>query len=302
MAAGKAEELMQKGEKKKKKFFGGSSKYEDAREAFQEAAVQYKKIQDWQGACEAFKRSMEMSVKLKDDSELLSDLLEQANCTRRFDFKQSAELTQKALEMLEAQGKYLRCAKLAEEQAGLHREQCMDDTPTPGELKQVLKWWEKARDYWKLDRNGASHANSCKQRIAEVKLLLGEYDEAREIYEDLGDFCADDASLRFGARTHYFNALLCLLGTFEGTHRETALAKFTEAFERYQERDTQFTRLTQEHRFCTGVVEAYEAEDVKRYSEAQKTLEKVLPQDRVHTLLILRGKGVLRDADEDDLR
>eukprot|EP00756_Hemistasia_phaeocysticola_P017411 Hpha_TRINITY_DN15536_c1_g3::TRINITY_DN15536_c1_g3_i1::g.105782::m.105782/K15296/NAPA, SNAPA, SEC17; alpha-soluble NSF attachment protein len=297
--ADRGTELMLKGDKKTKKFFGGQSKYEDARELYLEAVVQFKKVQNWQGATEAIEKAIAMDVKLKDDMDRAAHLLEASKTSRKYDFAKAIGYIQDVLVHMEKQAQFARAAKLAEETAEMHREKYLGEEMSAEQVDSLVQWWDRACSYWKMERNATAHLNSCRQKIAELRLQQGKYQDAFEIFEDLGRQCADDAVMRFSARTHFFTALLCLLAQIEAAHKEEGADRFRTKFEEYQERDTQFTNMTQEHRFCTGIVAAFEEDDLKKFGETQKAYEKIMPLDKSRNLMVLRGKAALRSAEED---
>eukprot|EP01062_Namystynia_karyoxenos_P005185 TRINITY_DN11828_c0_g1_i1.p1 TRINITY_DN11828_c0_g1~~TRINITY_DN11828_c0_g1_i1.p1 ORF type:complete len:301 (+),score=113.24 TRINITY_DN11828_c0_g1_i1:95-997(+) len=299
--ASRAQELMEKGDKKTKKFFGGQSKYEDARDLYQQAANQYKKQQDWPGACAAFEKCLAMDVKLKEDSDRVTDLLEASKCARKFDRAKAVDYMQQALDLMERQGQFAKAAKLAGDVAEMIDEHKGEERLTPEMAEEQIRWWRKSADCWKMERNSTSHANACLVKIADLLTQQGKYAEAIEINEDLGNQYSDDSLLRFNAKGFYFASLLCHLALIEADRKEEGVAKFRAKFEEYTDKDTQFSPQTHEHRFCTTVLQAFEEGDAKLYSQAHKEYERVHPLDRQKTTMILRGKQALKEA-EDDLR
>eukprot|EP01059_Diplonema_ambulator_P030464 TRINITY_DN5228_c0_g1_i2.p1 TRINITY_DN5228_c0_g1~~TRINITY_DN5228_c0_g1_i2.p1 ORF type:complete len:325 (+),score=112.01 TRINITY_DN5228_c0_g1_i2:62-976(+) len=300
-ATAKAAELMEKGDKKTKKFFGGSSKYEDARELYLQGANQYKKVQDWPNAAGAFMKCFQMSQKVKSESDMISDLMEAANCYRKFDYKQATATMGIALDLLDKGGRYDRAAKLCMESAkifeGILEEEGGEKTMELNE--QILMAYEKARDYYKLMRNSTTHANDCAAKIAAVKILQGKYDEALEIYEDLGKHCAEDNLLRFNAKSHFFTALLCQLPLISPMAADPGIDKFRDKFEEYTELDLQFCDTTHEYELCKNIIKAFEDGEVAAYTEAYRRYDKIIPFDKPKEVMVLKGKQILNKRVED---
>lgn len=303
MAASPAEELMKQGDKKTKKLFGGQSKYEDAAELYSKAAIQYKKVQDWRGATAAYEKVVAMAVKLKEPGDQIGALEEAAKCALKFDVAKAMSFQEQAIQLMERDGKYNKAGKAAEKNAKALAEQLEEREHGPSEEDQerLIQWWQKAADYYKLEKHSTSDMNACRVHIADINAKLGRYREAIEINEDLGMLYADDALLKFNAKMFFFTSLLCHLAIIDPKDKESGLEKFEEKFAAYQDKDTQFTELTHEHRFCTAVVQAFQDDDPKKYSEAHKAYEKVHPLDRQKTTMVLRGKAALKASAEDDL-
>ena len=103
---------MEKADKKTKKFFGGSQKYEDARDLYQQAANQYKKVQDWTGAAGAWMKCYEMDQKLKCEMDILEDLTQASKCYRKFDVDESMRCVEKALALHDKNARFDKSAKM----------------------------------------------------------------------------------------------------------------------------------------------------------------------------------------------
>eukprot|EP01064_Diplonema_japonicum_P037114 TRINITY_DN8617_c1_g1_i1.p1 TRINITY_DN8617_c1_g1~~TRINITY_DN8617_c1_g1_i1.p1 ORF type:complete len:303 (+),score=80.97 TRINITY_DN8617_c1_g1_i1:41-949(+) len=299
--AAKAAELMEKGDKKTKKFFGGSSKYEDARDLYVQAANQYKKLQDWAGAAGAFMKCYQMSVKTKCDSEMISDLMDAANCYRKFDCKEATETQNMALDLLDKNGRYDRAAKLCIESAKIFEELLHGESGSKEEElnEQLLICYEKARDYYKLMKNSTTHGNEVNRKIANVKTQQGKYEEAIEIFEDLGKQCAEDNLLRFNAKGHFFNALLCQLPLISPMACEPGIDAFRDKFEEYCDIDLQLCDSTHEYEFCKSVISAFEEGDGAIYQEAYRRYDKIIPFEKATELMVLKGKQILNKRVDD---
>eukprot|EP00755_Sulcionema_specki_P022851 Sspe_Gene.77499::Locus_48431_Transcript_1_1_Confidence_1.000_Length_1241::g.77499::m.77499/K15296/NAPA, SNAPA, SEC17; alpha-soluble NSF attachment protein len=295
MAEAAGDEFMLKGDKKTKKFFGGSSKYEDARDLYQQGAIQYKKARSWEKAAAAFMRCYEMAKKLECRSDQVQDLLDAAVCYRKFDYNKGIERQREALQLLEREGRYSRCAKLCVEIAEVLEEQRSEVGSTDDLLRTIAQCYSDAAGFWKLERNSTQSIADCRKKEAEILLQLSDgVEKAMEIYEELGRQCAEDAMLRFNAKGHFFMALLCQLSLISSSKKEEGIDHFRSKFDDYQQTDLQFTPQTREHELMTKIIEAFEENDPKIFTEAQREYEKICPLDHVKRTLLLKAKTVLK--------
>eukprot|EP01060_Flectonema_neradi_P029623 TRINITY_DN4131_c0_g1_i1.p1 TRINITY_DN4131_c0_g1~~TRINITY_DN4131_c0_g1_i1.p1 ORF type:complete len:297 (+),score=64.81 TRINITY_DN4131_c0_g1_i1:45-935(+) len=292
-------ELIAKGDKRLKKFFSfGTEKYDDARELYYQAANQFKKVQDWEGAEGAFLKCLEMDKKLKCDSDQIQDLTDAGTCAKKYNYKKAADYWEQAIEKLVATGRHDRAAKLSTDCAKLFEEQLLAGVSDPeGTRQQILEWWEKTLDLYKLNRNSTVHCNDCILKIAEIRILQGSYSEACEMFEDLGKQYADDNLLRFNARGQFFVALLCQLAQIVSPRDEAGIDRLRSKFDQYREIDVQFAEETHEFEFITSAIKAFEDADLTLYTEATRKYDRICPLDKTKEILVLKGRAALKVED-----
>ncbi|KAJ9465247.1 Alpha-soluble NSF attachment protein [Diplonema papillatum] len=299
--AEKARELVEKGDKKTKKFFGGAQKYEEARDCYQQAANQYKKVQDWEGAAAAFMKCYDMSAKVKSETDMIQDLTDAGNAYRKFSPDKATGTFSQVLELLDKNGRYDRAAKLCVETAKVCEAELLAGTDSKEQREElqdsIVKWYNKARDYYKLMRNSVTHANDCLAKVADIACLQFKFEEAIEMYEELGKHCVDDNLLRFNAKAHFFTALLCQLPLIAPGAGPEGIERFRAKFEEYCDLDMQFCENTHEYDFCKGVIQAFEDEDPQAYKDAYRRYDRIIPLEKHKEIMVLKGQEILKHED-----
>ena len=285
--AAKADALMDEGEKQLTKFapFTSSDEKRDkAREKFLQAATQYKAVQNWLRGAAAYQRAADMSTKSKSESDFIADCEEAAKCFRKAKDRRSVELFEKVVDMFAQQQRYSQAAKyclaIAEESEG----------------NEAISWMQKAARYHRSD-NSKVTANEIVVKMADVFLKLGDYDEARKIFDKQARDALDDRLSRGGARKLLFQALLCQLAKLTSTSISEGLSALVERFEEYQELDNQFNEHTREHIFIAEAIKAIEAQDIEAFETAVSEYDEICPLDDKKMKLILKAKQALRNSD-----
>ena len=113
------------------------------------------------------------------------------------------------------------------------------------------------------------------------------------MYEELGRHCAEENLLRFNAKGYFFSSLLCQLALVP-TGNEDGIEVFRSKFEEYTGIDLQFSDSTHEYILCKSIVQAFEDESPKIFTEAMRTFERVNPLNRNKEILLMKGKAVLK--------
>jgi alpha-soluble NSF attachment protein len=285
--AAKADSLMEEGEKQLTKFapFTSSDEKRDkAREKFLQAATQYKAVTNWLRAAAAYQRASDMSSKSKSESDFVSDCEDAAKCFRKAKDRRSTELFEKVVDMYAQQQRYSQAAKycltIAEDSEG----------------QEALSWMQKAVRYHRSD-NSKVTANEVVVKMADTYLKIGDYDEARKIFDKQARDALDDRLSRGGARKLFFNALLCQLAQLTPTNMSESLGSLVERFEEYQELDNQFNEHTREHIFIADIIKAIEAQDIEAFETAVSEYDEIVPLDEKKMKLVLKAKQALRNSD-----
>lgn len=285
--AAKADALMDEGEKQLTKFapFTSSDEKRDkAREKFLQAGTQYKAMTNWLRAAAAYQRASDMSSKSKCESDFVSDCEDAARCFRKAKDRRSTELFEKVVDMYAQQQRYSQAAKfcltIAEDSEG----------------QEALSWMQKAVRYHRSD-NGKVTANEVVVKMADMYIKLGDYDEARKIFDKQARDALDDRVSRGGARKLFFTALLCQLAQLTSNSISEGLGQLTERFEEYCELDNQFNEHTREHIFIAEVIKAIESQDIDAFEVAVTEYDEIVPLDDKKMKMVLKAKQALRNAD-----
>jgi alpha-soluble NSF attachment protein len=285
--ATKADALMDEGEKQLTKFapFTSSDEKRDkARDKFLQAATQYKAVSNWLRAAAAYQRASDMSSKSKSESDFVSDCEDAAKCFRKAKDRRSTELFEKVIDMYAQQQRFSQAAKycltIAEDSEG----------------QEAVSWMQKAIRFHRQD-NSKVTANEVVIKMADTFVKLGDYEEARKVFDKQARDALDDRLSRGGARKLFFSALLCQLAMFTASSMSECLGSLVERFEEYQELDNQFNEHTREHIFIADIVKAIEAQDLEAFETAVTEYDEIVPLDDKKMKMILKAKQAMRNSD-----
>lgn len=288
---GKGEQLMQDGEKILKKFslFGSKTeKAENARELFVQAATNFKASQNFGRAAQAYERAAEMAEQAKSEIDYIQDCQDAAAMLQKAGDRRATEMLTRVIDLYDKQGKYTNAAKLCVTLA--------DDDHTKKEDKIAI--YQRAIKYYKTTNSRASIAELT-QKIAEVNISNNDYSSARVTFQKLGEEALDDRLSRGMARKYFFMSLLCDLASIAGHSISEGIENLKERFENFQDLDNQFTEHTREFMLIRDVIAAMEEGSIEAFEDAVTEYDNICPLDSVKAKMLLRGKQLLRDRDND---
>lgn len=283
----KADQLMEEGEKKLKGFALFSSKEdkaEKAREKFVQAATQYKAAGSWSRAANAYLRASDMATATKSEVDFISDTEEAAKMFKKANDPQANVLFERIVDLFDKNQKYSQAAKycttIAEMSSG----------------KDAIAWMDRAARYYRNDGSRVT-ANDVTQKMGDVLVKNGDYDEAAQIFEKQAKDALDDRLSRGGARKLFFMALLCHFANLNAANVVDGIELIRERFHEFQELDTQFNEHTREHMLVTELIDALEAQDIEKFEDAVTDYDGICPLDEKKQKMLLRAKQVLRHSD-----
>lgn len=76
--------------------------------------------------------------------------------------------------------------------------------------EQCVKHYQQAADYYKGEEQKSS-ASKCLVKVAMYSAELEKYSQAIAVFEEIAFFEADHSTLKYAAKGHFFQALLCHL-------------------------------------------------------------------------------------------
>ena len=124
MSGAKADDLMAKGRKKRDGFSffgGGTTKFEDASEMFQQAGNFYKQAKMWKEAAEAYKEAADSQTRAGSQHEAATLLYSSASAYKQAgDAQQAADLLERVVAAYEDMGRFQMAAKHKKEQAEIY--------------------------------------------------------------------------------------------------------------------------------------------------------------------------------------
>jgi alpha-soluble NSF attachment protein len=113
----------------------------------------------------------------------------------------------------------------------------------------VIKYYEQAARLYHAEGSMSRHLQ-CRTQIANLEAESGHYDNAIEIFEEIGALCDGSELLKWGSKKYYFLAVACRLATGDVKGAEAALVKYGGMFKTSRE----FT-LCQSLARCDGATE-----------------------------------------------
>lgn len=186
-------------------FFGFSStqKYEDAGEIFVKAGNAYKLANLYESAGNAFLRAAESYAKAENcATEVVNHMVEAANNFKKINPVKAIETFQQAIERYNDAGRFGMSARYYKEIAEIFE--------ADGNKSAASDAYEHAAEMFERD-NKKSNGNTCLLKVAQFSAEEGNYVKAAQIYESNGREGLTSRLGAFGAKGHFFMALLCYL-------------------------------------------------------------------------------------------
>uniref|UniRef100_A0A158R5L3 C2H2-type domain-containing protein n=1 Tax=Syphacia muris TaxID=451379 RepID=A0A158R5L3_9BILA len=229
----------------------------------------------WKDAGEAFVKAAELNAAKGDAKhDTASNYAEAANCFRKVNPQVAVDCLMKTAEIYTDMGRFNMAAKNHCTIAELYENECPD----------------KAADYYKGEESKSS-ATKCLLKVAQYAAQLEQYKKAIQIFEEVALWEADHQTLKYAAKNHFFQALLC--------HLCIDLLDTQHALKRYEEISPSFAD-TREAKLIKELITCVEEQDVDTFTDAVKNYDKISRLDQWHTALLVKIKKSC--SDEDDLK
>jgi alpha-soluble NSF attachment protein len=113
------------------------------------------------------------------------------------------------------------------------------------------------------------------------------------VFEEIAIWEADHPTLKYAAKNHFFQALLC--------HLCLDLLDTQHALKRYEDLSPSFAE-SREYKLIKELTLCMEDKNADQFTEAVRSYDKVSRLDTWHTALLLKAKKVCGEEEEDDLR
>ena len=205
----KAVDLMAKGEKCLTKFSffgGGSQKYEDAAECFQDAGKMFVLAKSFDEAGKAYLRAAEMFEKTKSDFDTGSVLTRAGEAFQKAqDLTQCAAAYRRAADVFAGAGKGNMAANASKKLAELIEQDDDEDR-----LPEAVEAYQQATDFYDAE-NQPRRADGCREKVATISARLGAYDDAITQFDALGRSALQSNLGKFNAKKWFTYSVLCCL-------------------------------------------------------------------------------------------
>jgi alpha-soluble NSF attachment protein len=156
------------------------------------------------------------------------------------------------------------------------------------DIDKVIEHYQKAADYYQGEESNSS-ANKCLLKVAQYSAQRELFENAAQIYEQLGTSSMDNALLRHGAKDHFFRAAICRMCQ--------DLQDGANAIIKYEQMCPTFTD-SRECKLLKTLLTACESSDVESFTDALREYDSISRLDPWHTSLLLRiKKSIESDSD-----
>ncbi len=290
-----AEALVAKAEKRlnggfMSNMFSSTSKYEEASELYEKAAIQFKLNKHWLEAGETYEKLTATCNEMGSNHEVAMNFVESANCYKKIDANKAVEMFKKAAKKFSEIGRLSMAAK--------HLKEVGDMLEKEKKLEESLEAFAAAADLY-LGENTESTANQCKLRVAAIAGQLERYDMAIETFEDCAKHAAENNLLKYSAKGYLLNAGICRLCAADPVGVLNACQKYNDIDPTFQG--------SREEQLLKDLANSSEAGDPDAFANALGQFDDISRLDSWKTTLLLRAKkkitagggGLL--GDEDDL-
>ena len=283
----KAIDLMAKGEKCLTKFSffgGGSQKYEDAAECFQDAGKMYVLAKSFDEAGRAYLRAAEMFEKTKSDFDTGSVLTRAGEAFQKAqDTRQCSEAYRRAADVFAGAGKGNMAANASKKLAELIEQDDDEDR-----LPEAVEAYQQACDFYDAE-NQPRRADGCREKVATISARLGAYDDAITQFDALGRSALQSNLGKFNAKKWFTYSVLCCLAREDLVKAQKLLGEYA---------SLDYTLVgTREHDLLEALCAACESQDEEAVATAAAEYDRVKRLDPWTTKLLLAVKDTCAAAE-----
>mmetsp|Transcript_990 Transcript_990/g.2249 ORF Transcript_990/g.2249 Transcript_990/m.2249 type:complete len:319 (+) Transcript_990:89-1045(+) len=282
---------------KKSTWFASSTerKYEDAAECYVKAANAYKVggLNDEAGS--AYQQAAELyKDKLKSLSEASKALSDAGGCLQKTNPAEAIGCYRTAVTLLCDAGRLNQAAKLSKQIAEIFESDGVDNEEDGKDaVTAAIASYQQAAELFDMEQ-AKSQSSSCLQKVAELSsgaLDPPELLRAAEIYESLGRSCLESNLLKYNAKTHLLNGIMCHLANGDSIGASQALSRFDSL-------DYTFAD-SREGKFARNLVECVEQFDPEGFATACFEYDRISKLDPWKTSMLVKVKRSIEDGSGD---
>uniref|UniRef100_A0A915PQH9 C2H2-type domain-containing protein n=1 Tax=Setaria digitata TaxID=48799 RepID=A0A915PQH9_9BILA len=251
----------------------------------------------WKEAGDAFVRSAEIHAAATDRKhDAASNYAEAANCYRKVNPQLAIDCLMKTAETYTDMGRFNMAAKYHCTMAEIFESEAPD-------MAQAMAHYQEAADFYKGEESRSS-ATKCMIKVAQYAAQLDDYKRAIKIFEEVATWEADHPTLKYAAKNHFFQALLCYLCS-DLLDTQNALKRYEEISPSFVD-SREYKLLNIIVQFLTVVsselISCLEDKNQAKFTEVVKSFDKISRLDQWHTSLLVKIKRSCGDEDDDDLK
>jgi alpha-soluble NSF attachment protein len=222
-------------------------------------------------------------------------------CYKKSNAVDAVAAFQSAVSILTDAGRLTQAAKLCKECAELYENEEVAVTGSKSAIVLAIETYEQAAELFEME-DGKSQAGQCQAKVAELcSAALDPPDliRAAKIYDDLGRKCLESNLLKFNAKGHFLQAILCHLANSDAIGAQQAM-------QRYEGVDYTFSE-SREGKFCRQLIDCVEGFDVEGFGTACYEYDRISKLDPWKTSMLVKVKRSISDeggpdgGEEDDV-
>lgn len=268
-------------------------KNEEAAELYEKAANAFKIASCIEEAGDAYMKAAEIyKDKLKNMGYASKFLTKAGGCYKKIHSEKAIAAYRSSISILCDSGHFIQAAKLSKEVGEIIENNGSGEEDV---ITLAIKSYEQAAEFFDMEHQ-KSHSNQCLAKVAELcsqALDPPDMVRAAEIYTNLGHYCLDSNLLRFNAKGHILQAILCFLANGDSVGASQLL-------QRYNSLDYTFEE-SREGRFSFQLVSSTEKYDADAFSTACFDFDRVSKLDPWKTSILVRIKRIIEGESEDKL-
>jgi len=298
---GKAEAFIAEAEGllSKKSWFSSSKQQntEEAAETYEKAANAYKIGGLNQEAGDTYTKAAELYRDRLTDLNHASKAFNNAGtCYKKSNPADAVQAYAQAVSLYTDNARITQAAKLSKEIAELYENEEIEEDDK-SHVVLAIEAYEQAAELFGMEES-KSAASQCLGKIAELcsaALDPPDYGRASKIYDDLGRRCLSSNLLKFNAKGHFLQAIMCHLAHGDDVGAEQAAAK-------YESLDYTFGD-SREGKFGNALIEAVKGYDVEEFSTACFEYDRISKLNPWQTSILVKVKRSIDeggDGDDDD--
>jgi len=244
-----------------------------ALDSYQRATAQYKLAGEWDRAAEVLSKMGEIVRKQGDLSAAGRLHGEAGTCYRKFSASNAVTAYLKSAEIYIEMGKFGIPAKHHEAIALIYAKDI-----SPPDNTAVLHHLSMAAHYYYSD-NRAAARNKCRLEMARLHGLMGQFQEALIIYEEMGYQALESRLLKYSADEYLFRASLCHLA-IDCLNCQIAIQKYVDYYPAFE--------LSRECKFIKGLCIEVEQESEEGFDEVLRKFRTIVSLDPWYSNIIGR--------------
>jgi len=262
--------------------FGSSStKFEEAGDLFQGAAIAFKSESRWKESGDAFCKAAEMAIKAGEKDDAAQRFQEASKMYKKTHPDLAVMALEKHIAILLERGRFRQAANAKKEVAQIFQQDGSD-------LQEALNAYEKAGEWYDTE-SAPALASSMWKESADIAAQLGNYPLAIRRYEQIATQSLQSPLTKYGVKELYLKAGICHLCTGD-------IVSTRQALESYVRQDSGFMNQL-EYKFLMQITDAVDAAHGDEFIAHVQNYDRQVHLDNWKTSMLLKVKQTMGAED-----